>query len=91
MHCKNCGHALGSRDAICPNCGALMSNEQLKIRKSINGANNPYIKRLEEINKKNAMYKTEERSDTNNVGYAIFVVLMLITITFIIGFILVRR
>ena len=91
MHCKHCGHALGSTQAICPNCGAMMSQEQLKIRKEFNGVNNPYQKRLEEIQRKNEAYKIEERSDTNNIGYAIFITLLRIIIMIIISFILIRR
>lgn len=31
MTCKKCGKALGSEIGACPFCGAMMTNEQLKI------------------------------------------------------------
>lgn len=89
--CKNCGHALGSKNAICPNCGMMMSADQLKIRKEINGANNPYMNRLYELNKKNEKYKMEETTNTNNAVYATFIVLCVLVIAIIIAAILLRR
>ncbi len=31
MNCKKCGKALGTDIGACPFCGAMMTNEQLKI------------------------------------------------------------
>ena len=52
MHCKYCGSSLWKLSNICPNCGRLITNEQMKLKKEINGYNNPYINRLNELNKK---------------------------------------
>ena len=38
-NCKKCGHALSSNSALCPNCGAMMDNRQLEIRKGLKNNN----------------------------------------------------
>lgn len=91
MNCKRCGHALPSNNAICPNCGAMMTKDQLSIRKEINGANNPYMKRLEEIKNRNIMNKSEEKSNTNIVGYAIFILGIILLLAIIIGLTILKR
>lgn len=92
MVCKRCGHALGTNNAVCPNCGAFMTKEQLQERREINGANNAYMNRLYEINKKNAMNKLESNTHTkNDLGYALFIGICLVIIALIIAFILLRK
>jgi uncharacterized membrane protein YvbJ len=82
MKCKYCGHALASDSAICPNCGMLMTDDQLKMRKSYNGYNNPYIKRLNDINK-NREYSNNNNVETSSIGAALLIVLILIIVTII--------
>lgn len=91
MVCKRCGHALPSNSAVCPNCGMMMSREQLKIRKDMNGANNAYISRLDEIRDKNIKNRNQETTNTNVVGYAIFIIIIFLCIAIIIGLSLLKR
>ncbi len=81
MRCEFCGHALGTHDAYCPNCGRLISKEQMQERKQMNGALNPYAKRLNELNKNIDMYKKDEEDYTknkNNIAYILIVILLII-------------
>ena len=41
MHCKRCGKAIGTDRGICPFCGAMLSNDQMKM----------YQKEMQERNK----------------------------------------
>ena len=90
-NCKRCGHALPSNSTLCPNCGAMMDSRQLEIKKALNKNNNNYIDRLDSIRNKNFMNKSEEKSNTNIIGYAIFVIAIVLIIAFIIGVALIRR
>ena len=82
MHCKYCGHALSNLSAICPNCGMLMSNEQMKMRKEINGYNNPYVQRLNKLNE-NFKYKEPNNGKNNIMESAIFITIILMIVTII--------
>ena len=90
-NCKRCGHALPSNSTLCPNCGAMMDSRQLEIKKALNKNNNNYIDRLDSIRSRNIMNKNEEKSNTNIVGYAIFVIAGVLLVAIIIGFALIRR
>ena len=90
-NCKKCGHALSSNSALCPNCGAMMDSKQLEIKKSLSNKNNVYLERLDSIRNKNIMNKNEEKSNTNIIGYAIFIIAIVLLIAFIIGVALIRR
>ena len=89
MVCKKCGHALGSNEAICPNCGAMMSKEQLEIRKELNKDKNIYQERIYNIKQKNK-YNNEDTTNTNNTAYAIFIVICILVLAIIIAAILLR-
>ena len=90
-NCKRCGHALPSNSTLCPNCGAMMDSKQLEIKKSLSNKNNVYLERLASIRNKNIMNKNEEKSNTNIIGYAIFIIAIVLLIAFIIGVALIRR
>ena len=90
-NCKRCGHALPSNSTLCPNCGAMMDSKQLEIKKSLSNKNNVYLERLDSIRNKNIMNKIEEKSNTNIIGYAIFIIAIVLLIAFIIGVALIRR
>ena len=90
-NCKKCGHALSSNSALCPNCAAMMDNRQPEIRKSLKNNNNAYMDRLDAIRSRNIMNKNEEKSNTNIIGYALFIVAIVLLIAFIIGVALIRR
>ena len=84
MRCEFCGHALGTNDAYCPNCGRLISKEQMAERKKMNGALNPYARRLNELNKNSNMYKKDEEDNTSNKNNkALIIVVILLVIVLI--------
>ena len=89
MVCRKCGHALGSKEAICPNCGAMMSKEQLEIRKELNKDKNIYQERIYNIKQKNK-YNNEDTTNTNNTAYAIFIVICILVLAIIIAAIILR-
>ena len=47
--------------------------------------------RLDAIRSRNIMNKNEEKSNTNIIGYALFIVAVVLLIAFIIGVALIRR
>lgn len=83
MKCEYCGTSLKTLDATCPNCGRLMNKEQLAIRKEMNGINNPYINRLNDLNKESLQYKLSKKEDNNKVKAAIFIIIILLVILLI--------
>lgn len=86
MYCEKCGATLGNKSPICPKCHTMMSKEQLAIRKEMNQANNPYMQRLEEVSKKNEIYRMQKNKDQNFTAYFVFIALMLIVVAIIIAF-----
>src|SRR5574344_46831 len=79
MTCKYCGHALSNNSQICPNCGRLMDKDQLKLKKEINGYNNPYMQRLNKLNA-NMEYKLNKNNDTKSKGIVYIIMALLIII-----------
>ena len=49
------------------------------------------MKRLEEIKNRNIMNKSEEKSDTNIIGYAIFILGIILLLAIIIGLAILKR
>ena len=83
MRCEFCGHALGTNDAYCPNCGRLISKDQMQERKEMNGALNPYARRLNELNQNSDRYKKDEEdytSNKNNKALILMVILLVIVL-----------
>ena len=68
-----------------------MDSRQLEIRKGLKNNNNAYMDRLDAIRSKNIMNKNEEKSNTNIIGYAVFVIAIVLLIAFIIGVALIHR
>ena len=60
MQCRKCGYSLSNNRATCPNCGTLMSQDQLRLKRELNGANNPYMERLNKLKKEKKKKKIEE-------------------------------
>ena len=87
LKCKHCGHALSNNSPICPHCGMLMSEEQLKRRKELNGYNNPYMQRLNKLNEERLKYKIEENEEHINIG-AIIVIIAIVLIVILIAILL---
>ena len=83
MKCKKCGHALSNNSVLCPFCGTLMTEEQLKRRKELNGYNNRYIERLNKLNEDKIKYKLEENEEPKNIGSSFIIVLIIIIVTII--------
>ena len=72
MKCKYCNHALSNNQATCPHCGMLMTEDQLKRKKELNGYNNPYMQRLNELNKNK--YKLEKNEEPKNVKQILIII-----------------
>ena len=85
MRCEFCGHALGSNDAYCHNCGRLISKEQMKERKQMNKGLNPYVKRLNELNKNSDRYKKDEDDNTSNRNNKVFILIFILLIIVLIA------
>lgn len=83
MKCKYCGYSLSNNSATCPHCGMLMTNEQLKRRKELNGYNNPYMERLNKLNEEKIKNKLYEKEQIKNIGGYILIVAVLIIVTII--------
>ena len=84
MKCKYCGHALSNNQATCPHCGMLMTEDQLKRRKEINGVNNPYMQRLNELNKnKHKLEKNEEHINIKPILIVIAILLLILIIGYL--------
>ena len=78
MHCKYCGAALSKLSNTCPNCGRLMDSDQLRLKKDMNGYNNPYVSRLNELNKKE--YRKEHNENNSIIGIAVILGFLLFII-----------
>jgi len=86
MKCRRCGYALSNNRATCPNCGTLMSEEQLKLKKEINGINNPYMERLNKLNQekiKNNLQKNEEPKSIKQTLIIIGILLLILLVAYI--------
>ena len=87
MKCKYCGYALSNNSATCPHCGMLMTNEQLKRRKELNGYNNPYMERLNKLNEEKIKNKLYDNEQPKNVGGYLLITIVVIVIIIICIFI----
>lgn len=83
MRCKYCGHALSNNQATCPNCGMLMTEEQLKRRKELNGYNNPYMQRLNKINEDRIKHKLYENVQTKSIKEMLIIVAIVLCVIII--------
>ena len=81
MRCKYCGYALSNNSPVCPHCKRLMSDEQLKMRKEINGINNPNMERLNKLNEE----KIKNNLENNDKNINIKPYLIILAIIIIIG------
>ena len=84
-NCKKCGHALSSNSALCPNCGAMMDNRQLEIRKGLKNNNSAYLDRLDAIRSRNIMNKNHIYT------FLLYIILCSISISFYLIYDIVRR
>ena len=91
MKCKYCGHALANNRATCPNCGMLMSNDQLKKRKEANGYNNPYMQILDKLNKQKIENKLYENEQPKNIGGYLLIIIAIIVVIIVCIFIFMNR
>ena len=89
MRCDYCGHALSNNSPLCPHCGMMMNEDQLKRRKQMNGNNNAYMERLNQLNRKKIEDKIEENGKPNIIkgdliiAGIILVVLIIAVIVFL--------
>ena len=85
MHCKYCGSSLSNLSNVCPNCGRLITIEQQKIKKDINGFNNPYVNRLNELNKKEYINNNIKNNKIKGIALIIIIILLIFVIAIIIN------
>ena len=83
MKCRNCGNALSNNSAICPICGMLMTNDQLKMRKELNGFNNQYMQRLNKLGEDKLKYNLVENEENNSSNIKAIVIITIIIVVFI--------
>ncbi len=81
MYCARCGQALPSHGFICPNCGAMLNNEQIKKQQEYmreEEKNNHAINLLSDKYKvkKDNIYKTPK--DNKMIGIVIILVIVVI-------------
>lgn len=80
MHCKYCGAAIPYNSSICPNCGRMISKDQLLEQQRMNnGMDNGYLKKIESLNRK---YENKEvnKDKTNIKGYLIIIGILLLIV-----------
>lgn len=83
MQCKYCGSSISNLSNICPNCGRLISYEQQIIKKDINGINDPYINKLNELNKKEYINQNIKNNSFKGIVLIIIVILIIIIMAII--------
>ena len=76
MKCKYCGYSLSKNSPICPHCKRIMTEEQLEIRKELNGVNNPYMERLEKI--KYDMFKNKIEKNEQHISIKPYIIILAI-------------
>ncbi len=83
MHCKYCGTALSKNSPICPKCKRIMTQEQLDMRKEMNGVNNPYMQRLEKLGFEKGKYKLDNNGEHISIKPYVIILLILLVIVLI--------
>ncbi len=81
MHCKKCGHAIGTDRGICPFCGAMLTPGQYKEFEQLQKDNLAKVNLLtEKYGEQKVLY--EKRKETNKGIYIgiIFIILLLLII-----------
>ena len=80
MKCKYCGSALSKNVAYCPNCKRMLSDEQLQIRKELNGYNNPYMERLNKLGQDKIKYNLKPKEEPKTIKQLLVILLILLGI-----------
>ena len=89
MKCKYCGEAIPSKLAYCPKCKRMLSDEQLTMRKEMNGYKNPYMQRLEKLNEDKLKYNLKENEEPINIKAIIYIIIILL-LFILLAFIFIR-
>ncbi len=87
MNCNYCGHALSKNSPVCPHCKRIMSEEQLELRKEMNGVNNPYMERLNKLGRDKIKYNLFSNEQPINIK-AYLVIIAIIILIIILAFVL---
>ncbi len=82
MFCKRCGAPLPSHGFVCPKCGAMMSEEQIKEQKNFNKDNKNIIL-LSDLYSKNPIKRDYSKIKDNKFIGAIIIVLVLLVLIII--------
>ncbi len=86
MHCKRCGKALGTDRGICPFCGAMLSNDQMKVyQKEMQDRNKETRLITEKYGEKPYIYEKAKNSDNKlaMLLMALFLVVIVLIIVLI--------
>ena len=86
MNCKYCGYPIPKAAAICPHCKRMLTQEQLKQRKEMNGYMTPYAERIEKLQyemHKNNIEKNEQHINIKPYALILIVLLIIILIVWI--------
>lgn len=87
MFCEKCGSSLPSNSYICPACGRMLSNNQIKIIKEMNKENKNKIKPnyLSDIYgvKKNIVMRKKDNSYIKYIiGFVLCLIILLMLLIF---------
>ena len=83
MKCSYCGYPIPKAAAICPHCKRMLTQEQLKERKEMNGYMTPYAERIEKLQYEMHKNKIEKNEHHINVKpYAIILIILLVILLF---------
>ncbi|MBQ6687225.1 MAG: hypothetical protein IJN03_01730 [Bacilli bacterium] len=87
MFCKRCGAALPGEGAICKQCGAMMSKEQLEEQKKWQEIQNKpntvnLMSQKYGVNKDNFKYESETKKENKLLGaiiiFGVFIIIVII-------------
>ena len=76
MKCNYCGYPIPKAAAICPHCKRMLSEDQLKERKEMNGHMTPYAERLEKL--QYDMYKNKIEKNEQHISIKPYVIILII-------------
>ena len=78
MKCRKCGEALGTNSPVCLNCGAMLSQEQLKIVEEEKRKKLVNTELLTEKYGQKVVYKNEDKNSNFLIYLLVFAVIILI-------------
>ncbi len=83
MYCEKCGDAMPGDSFVCPTCGKILSQKQIKIHKEMNKNNNQPKYLSDRYGVKKDIVFNKDFNNKNLIVYIIFILLILIIIALI--------